>query len=767
MANYEKGITIKFRAESTSMDKALGQIRRETKDLNTELRNIDKALKFNPTSVDLWKQKQQVLTQKIGETEQKLDVLKQAQADMDARGVDHASAEYRDLQREIITTESQLKNFNGQLKQIGNVNLRAASEQVKEMGNKLTSAGEAMRGISTAAAGVVASLGAISYKAGQNADDLNTLSKVYGLSTGDLQKYKTAADLVDVSVEDIAKSHIKLEKSMYSAQTGSKSAVAAFDALGISITDDSGHLRDADTVWQEAITALGKMENETERDAIAMQLMGKSAANLNPLIADQGETYKNVADTLAKYDLDFVDQATLDKANQFNDEIDTMKVLGSVALAQVGSQLASNLAPALEKVVDLVGKFANWLGNLDPAVLTTIGVIAGVVAAIAPVLMVLGKLAFAVSSIMSLMATIGPVIGAIAGPIGIAIAVIAAVVAAFVIWRKHGDKIKKFFADFGNKIANVWNGIKEAVLNAVEAVKSIVEAYFNLIKQIITTIVKGYVTLIKTEFNIIKTVITTVVNAVKTVVTTVFNAIKSFLTNVVKGYVALIRTEFNIAKTVVTTVVNAIKTVITTVFNAIKTAVTTIWNGIKTAIVTPIQAAKTTLTSIVSAIKNALSFSGIADTVRSAFNAVKDAITGPITKAKETLSGIVSKIKGFFPIKIGNLMSNIKLPHFSLKWDSKDFGKLGSIKYPTGFNVSWYAKGGIFNGPSVIGVGEAGSEAVVPLDTLWKKLDAIAAASKGGNTIIINGYDKDPRQLAEEVSRILIRDTNRRRLAWQ
>ena len=603
-----KGITISFMGDTTKLDKALRQIKNSTKDIDAELRQVNKALKFNPTSVELWRQKQDLLKQKIKETENNLKELKNIQAQMDAKGVDKNSEAYRRVQREIIEAESKLKTFNNELRKVGQVNLRAMSEQFKDMGNKLTSAGQAMRGISTAAAALAASLGALTVKSGKWADDLNTMSKRYSIGTKDLQMYSAAAELVDTDVEAIAKSHVKLEKTMLTASKGTGTAAEAFDALGVQITNADGSLRDGEQVWQETIKALGQMENETQRDAYAMALMGRSASELNPLIEDGGETYQRLAETMAKYDLEFVDQDMLDRANEFNDSLDTIKAVGMVAFQQLGTQLAAYLAPAMEKVVDVVGRLANWFSQLSPRTQAIIGGIAAVVAVVAPLLIGLGKVSFAISSIISLIATVGPAIVGIIATLGPIILIIGAVVAAGVLLYKNWDTIKAKAIAF-----------KDAVVAA---------------------------------------------------------------------------------------------------FENFKARVTTTFNNIKTAIVTPIQ---------------------------TAINTVK---------------GIIDRIKGWFPINIGRIFSNLKLPHFKL---SGEF----SLKNKTvpHLSVDWYKTGGIFDSPSVIGVGEAGAEAVVPLDKLWDKLDNL----QGETNIVINvnGSNKDPREIAEEVKRVLIKETNQRRLAWQ
>lgn len=654
MAGSIKGITIEFRGDTTRLDQALRQINNETKAIDKELRNVDKALKFNPTSVELWRQKQELLKQKISETKDKLELLKQEQAHMDAAGVDKNSEEYRKLQREIIETESKLKTFEGQLKKIGNVNLRAMSEQFKEIGTKLESAGRAMQGLSTAAAAVAASIGALTVKSAKWADDVVTGAKVYSMSTKELQKYQAAAELVDVSADSIAKTHRKLERNMLNAQLGSKKQALAFEELGIAYQNADGSLRDGETVWQETIDALSKMENETERDAYAMALMGRAATDLNPLIEDGAEGYKLLTEAMQKYDLEFVDDETLQKANDFNDLLDVMKSVGAIAFQQLGTQLAAYLAPAMEKVVDLVGQLARWFANLSPQTQAIIAGIAAVVAVLSPLLIGLGKISFAISSILSLMATIGPAISGAVAAFGPWMIVIAAVIAAGVLLYKHWDEIKAKAAELKAKLVETWNNIKTSITNAIEALKKALADKWN---------------------------------AIKSQAESIWNAIKSAASS-----------AWNAVKTAITTPIDTLKGSLSTLWNSIKSAASTAWNSIKSAAST-------------------------------AWSAIKSAMTDPIEKARDTIKGIIDKIKGFFPISIGNVVGNLKLPHFKIS------GKF-SINPPSvpHFSVDWYKQGGLFDSPSVIGVGESGPEAVVPLDKFW---DAIENSNRQTEALLV------------------------------
>ena len=669
MAGNIKGITIEFSGDTTKLDRSLKDINKETGALDRELKKVDQALKFNPTNIELWKQKQQLLKEKITQTSDKLQILKQKQKDMDSKGVDKNSKAYRELQREIITTESKLKTFKGQLAAVGNVKLRVLGEKFKGVGSKIKAAGKQMEGFSRATAIVDGVLAAIVKKSAQWADDINTMSKKYSISTDNLQMYSAAAQLVDTDVETIAKSHIKLEKSMASAADGSEKYANAFKQLGVETTNADGSLRDSEEVWQEVISGLGQMSNETERDALAMQLMGKSATDLNPLIEDGGETYKRVAETMKKYGLDFIDEDTLKKANEFNDQLDTIKLLGTVAFQQVGTQLAAYLVPAMEKVVDWGGKLAEWLSGLDPGIVATVGAIAAVVAVAAPLLIIIGSVISAVGTIIGALSSLvgvisgiagfissaGGIVAVLSGPVGWVITAIAAVIAIGVLLWKNWDKVKAVAIKVVEAVKNAWNNL-----------------------------------------------------------------------------------------------LNNLKTV----FTAFKILATAAWNAIKTAVVSKVTALKTGVMAVFNALKSGVS---------AAFNAVKKAITSPIQTAVGIVKNAINKIKSI--LSGGISFPKIKLPHFKIK------GKF-SLDPPSvpSIGVDWYKKGSIFNKPSVIGVAEAGSEAVVPLDILWKKLDAIAAAAsanQGDMTVNVYGTPSmDVNDLAMKVQAVIVRQQKQRLKAW-
>lgn len=630
-----KGITVEFDGDTSKLNQALKDIRKQAGAVDRELKDVNKLLKFNPKNAELLAQKQTALTQKIKDTNQALKNLEHVQDKLDENGVDKNSEAYRKVRREIIETESKLKHYNAELQktQRESSKLYRMGDAFQSAGGKIEGAGRALQGVSRAAAAVAVALAGITVKAAKTADDINTLSKVTGMSTHDLQMYAAMADLVDVSVEDMAKAHTRLKKSMASS-TNAK----YFEQLGVETRNADGSLRDANEVFDETIVALGKMENETERDAVAMALMGRSATNLNPLIEDGGETYKEVAEMMAKYGLEPVDQKTLDKANEFNDALDTIKLMFLQTVQIVGSKIAAYLLPMINKVVELVGKFSKWFSGLSGKTQARIMGIASAVALLSPALIILGK---TMSMVGMAMQNATKIIGGLAkafsflaaNPIVLVIAVLALLVGWFIKMWKTSEQFRQYWI-------NLWTNFKNMVTSSVGRVVQ--------------------------EF---------------------------------KGMWAKIKAVF--------------------------AGWSAFWSGLWKKV-------KDKFTGLGQALGNAVS------------GAIKGGVNNVIAGVERIINSAIALINS--AISLAN-----KLPGVNV-------GKVKKLSLPR------LAEGGILNGARTVIAGEAGPEAIIPLDELWKHIDAI----NGGETII-NVYGAEGQsvnELAAAVERRLIAAQKRRSMAW-
>lgn len=710
MAGNVKGITIEFRGDTSKLSKALTTVRKEARDFDKELGYIDNSLKFNPGNVELTKQKMTLLKQAADKAEDNVKELKDALDKMKSEGVDETSADYRELEREIIRAESKQKSYNAELKKMeaAGSKIGQLSEKFKNFGSKVEAAGQALMPLSTAGAAVDVAIGTLAFKSGQAADELNTLSKQTGISTSTLQKYSAAADLVDVPLETMVNSQTKLTRSMAQAQDGAKKQTEAFDKLGIAVTDSNGELRDSNTVFDEVITALGKIENPTERAATAQKIFGNNAKELNSLIADGGETYQKVAKIYEDNDLSIVDQETLDNANKFNDAIDTIKLTASAALSKVGTTLAASLAPALEKAVEWVGKLAGWFSKLSPTTLKVIAVIAGVVAGLAPLLIVVGKVATGISAVMSLISTVGPMLAGLAGPIGIAIAIIGGLVAAGIALYKNWDTIKAKAQELLNKLKEKWQAIKTAVSEKVEALKTAVKEKFDALKESVKTKIDNLKESLKTKWESIK-------EAVKTKVETMKESVKTKIENMKES----------------------IKNKVDSMKESVKNKIDTMKESVKSKI------------------------EALKDSVKAKFDAIKEKMLSPIETAKEKIKSAIDKIKSIISgAKLS--LPHFKLPHFKIDGGELPWGIGGQGKAPS-ISVEWYKEGGIFNRPSLIGVGEAGAEAVLPIEKLKDWMQEM----NGGITINVYASEgMNVNELAIEIERRLAMMQKRRAGAW-
>lgn len=224
----------------------------------------------------------------------------------------------------------------------------------------------------------------------------------------------------------------------------------------------------------------------------------------------------------------------------------------------------------------------------------------------------------------------------------------------------------------------------------------------------------------------------------------------------------IIQAVFTIIKNLGTTLITNLPSILRSVFNraltVIKGGLNLAWNAVKSVISGIVSTVATLGGSVISKIRSGLS-------------TVWDVITSPFRKAKETLDGVIAKIKGLFPLKLGKIFDGIKLPHFKIKGGKIPWGIGGAGEAPS-VSVEWYAQGGIMTKPTLFGGGEAGAEAIMPLDPFWAKLDRMADGiyKMADSNMTVNVYGTagmDVNELADAVEQRIIEMQNRKRLAWQ
>lgn len=492
-----KGIVIEFKGDSVEFDKSLDGVNKGLKTLKNEMSQINKQLKLDPSNVDLLRKKfsnlkeqQKVVKEQVALYKQEIQKLGQA---------DIGSKKWVELQKKLGDAETELKKINKDVEEMGRMNTQLISmgTNLEKSGKEAEKLGNQLKGLSALGIAVAGALAKITIDAGQQADEINTLAKQYNLTTDEIQKFQLASDLIDVDLSTITKSYAKLTKNMTST---SKDVQNAFKELGVEVKDSNGDLRSSNDVFNELISALGKVENETLQDNLAMQIFGKSANELGTLINGGSEQLAEFSKYLEENNL-ILSGEELDSLNAMNDVFDTIKSTLQAFARKIAADYAPYIRKAFEKVRDVILKLRSAWDKLSPQIKKLIPVIAGLVGVLAPLIIAFGTAKEKLGNLMKLLGNgntgLGKVFSFLKSPIGILISLFATLYATNDKFRESinnlvnsiKEKLQPIFEKVGTKLSELFAKISEKIAPFIEkAVNWFIEKVLPIVEKLVDTI---------------------------------------------------------------------------------------------------------------------------------------------------------------------------------------------------------------------------------------------------------------------------------------
>ena len=373
------GITTKVGIDGEKEYKAaLSEMSSGLKVLQSEMRKVSAEYADNADSAEALSAKNDVLQRQILTQKEKVDALRDA--------LENAARTYGESDKRTQAWQIQLNNAEAELSKMES-SLKDTSKETKGLGDLVSSLSDklgiklpqnatnalnSLGGVNTKVLAAVSGFAALAAAVGKveqkfidltkeaaaAADEVLTASKTSGLDTTTVQSMQYAAELLDVSFDQINDGLKEVTNKMQEARDGSEDTAAKFKQLGVSITDGNGNLRNAEDVFYEVIDTLGSMTNETERDALAMDLLSEQARNLNPLIEAGSETFKEYAQE-AK-DVGYVmDNTALTALGRVDDAYQRL----DKSVDGARNQIAAKFAPSLEKVLGYAQDFVTRTGE--------------------------------------------------------------------------------------------------------------------------------------------------------------------------------------------------------------------------------------------------------------------------------------------------------------------------------------------------------------------------------------------------------------------
>ena len=478
MAGQIKGITISFNGDTTKLDKAMREIKNESKSIDQQLREVNRSLKFNPGNAELLKQKFTLLGQKIDATESQLKQFKAAEQQLKAQGVSEESAEWMTLRRNIIEAESKLKHYNAELKKVQYANITKMGEAFKKAGQNMRTAGT----YATIGGGAMILAGKKLLDLNQTQSQAETkLTEIYKTRMGatdkaaqstmklasELQKEGVVGDEVALSGAQQLATYAKMPSTVNKLLPAMENLLVqqkgvnatAEDATGIAnlfgkaMMGQTGALRRVGISFSAAQEEVLKYGTEEEKAAMLAEVVTQNVGNMNKKFAETDEgKMAQLRNTLG----------------------DIGERLGSAllpALASMASWIQEHVVPAVENLVSFVEEHP--IITKIALGITTLLTVGG------PLLIFIGAVVGAIGTITTAFAAMAAAETIALAPIALIVAGIAGVIAAGVLLYKNWDKIKR-------AAARTWNAIKNAITKPIKAAVDFVKRMVQKIKDFFT-----------------------------------------------------------------------------------------------------------------------------------------------------------------------------------------------------------------------------------------------------------------------------------------
>ena len=352
-------------------------------------------------------------------------------------------------------------------------------------------------------------------------------------------------------------------------------------------------------------------------------------------------------------------------------------------LEDVGITIGNSLMPFMEKAVAKIGELADKFAALNPQQQETILKIAGVVAAIGPLLTIVGKaisvsgqLSSGIGKVVDKLATMGTTasgatggmavlkgaLAAITSPVGIAVAAIAAITAVIVtLWNTNEDfrnRITEIWNRIKSTFENIWNGIVSFFTGILDGIRNAVTTAWTAVSTTISDVLTGIWNTVSNIFTTIRDFVSTVFETIKNVITVVIMAIAEFFSAAFEILTVPFRFIWENCKETIISIWDAISTKIQTAITFVQNIITTVWNAVSSVFTTVWTAISTTVSNVVNSIKNTITnvFNAVRTTVSNIFNNVKATATSIWNSISNTISNVVNSIKN----TVSNVFNSVK-----------------------------------------------------------------------------------------------------------